>query len=92
MYTTCCSVSLKLSLVLRWTAQFCCILIKVDCTVVVSQDEALVPGSLGSQRKQEVMSILGFIQIHGAQRHNDLKVKGQTEAENQKHIQSPTLM
>lgn len=42
-------------------------------TSVVSEGEAQIPSSLGGQREQEVMSVLRFIPIHGAQSLNDLR-------------------
>lgn len=42
-------------------------------TSVVSEGEAQIPSSLGGQREQEVMSVLRFITIHGAQSLNDLR-------------------
>lgn len=53
-------------------------------TSVVSEGEAQIPSSLGSQREQEVMSVLRFITIHGAQSLNGLR--GQSSHVCFKHI------
>lgn len=47
--------------------------VKVDLTFIVSEGEVEVPSSLGSQRKQEVMSILWLIGINSTQSLNDLR-------------------
>lgn len=44
-------------------------------TAVISKGETQIPSSLGGQRKQEVVSILGFIAIHSTQSLDNLRGK-----------------